>query len=170
LSVLLDAGHVKKLYLSGHGQPVVSDHLRGLRGRLLRCAQEHAEIPENQWDNAEGGSMNDAYFFIGLAAVAMFALWDFVKDPKHTGDKYHDYRPKRTPTLPVEKNYEYIHDQCGKPAFYLSHRPMTGTLVQSSGVTLVNGDPAKFGQPIVCGSCGLQIHGLETRCVRKITL
>ena len=69
--------------------------------------------------------------------------------------------------------FAFIHEVCGKPAFYLSEMPKRGERVSSAAVVVMRGERPQPGDPILCGSCGEPVTGtgngnLPTANVREV--
>lgn len=68
----------------------------------------------------------------------------------------------------MKPNYAYIHEACGKPAFYMEDKPRAGQMASAKGIHHPDGTPAVNGTPIACGSCGKPISNLSTNAVREV--
>ena len=53
--------------------------------------------------------------------------------------------------------HKILHNKCGGTAFYFREKLNPGDILKASNVVWINGEPAKSGEPIVCGSCGEQL-------------
>jgi len=67
---------------------------------------------------------------------------------------------------PAEFPFVYIHEKCGKPAFYLTEMPAAYSYVRAKIVRTLSGGRVVFGEIIRCGSCGEGISPLRTTAIR----
>ena len=56
--------------------------------------------------------------------------------------------------------YAYIHQECGKPAFYYDHLPLAGEQRSYGEAAHINGDPMEDCGPRFCDSCGYWLTGI----------
>ncbi len=66
--------------------------------------------------------------------------------------------------------FYYIHKDCGKPAFYLKKLPAPLSMMNASDALHVDGRPMKFGEPIMCDSCGERIEYPKTEDVQPVEI
>ena len=55
----------------------------------------------------------------------------------------------------------FIHEKCGKEAFYYDHLPRSGEKLDPVCATLLDGSKPVSGTKAVCGSCDREISLLE---------
>ena len=73
--------------------------------------------------------------------------------------------PKVLP--PIELMEAVWHKTCGGVAFYYTHRPQPGEMMTAVRARTKTGKRIEKGEPMMCGSCGINIEGPHVMRMRK---